>query len=197
MKKLTVAILESSNILTEGLGKIIESGLEFKLAKIYKSVANLQSLVFSNIDILITNPRLFGETQIAKLIHDWKEENNSLNIVALQTSYIPTQISTLFDDTIELDDDIQVILSKLKNLASKDLANENTENFELSSREKDVLVLVAKGMQNKEIADQLNISIYTVMAHRKNITKKTGIKSIAGLTVYALLNNLISQNEIK
>ena len=156
MKKLTVAILESSNILTEGLGKIIESGLEFKLAKIYKSVANPQSLVFSNIDILITNPRLFGETQITKFIHDWKEENPSLNIVALQTSYIPTQISTLFDDTIELDDGIQVILSKLKNLASKDLANENTENFELSLREKDVLVAVAKGMQNKEIADQLN-----------------------------------------
>ena len=50
---------------------------------------------------------------------------------------------------------------------------------------------MAKGMLNKEIADRYHISIYTVITHRKNITRKTGIKTVAGLTVYALLNNLI------
>ena len=54
-----------------------------------------------------------------------------------------------------------------------------------------LLVSVAKGMINKEIADQYNISIHTVISHRKNITRKTGIKTVAGLTVYAILNNLI------
>ena len=34
------------------------------------------------------------------------------------------------------------------------------------------------------------------MSHRKNITHKTGIKSVAGLTVYALLNNLVDQNDM-
>ena len=61
----------------------------------------------------------------------------------------------------------------------------------LSDREKEVLVCVAKGMINKEIADRLCISVHTVVSHRKNITAKTGIKTIAGLTVYALLNNLL------
>ena len=61
----------------------------------------------------------------------------------------------------------------------------------LSDREKEVLVCVAKGMINKEIADHLRISVHTVVSHRKNITSKTGIKTIAGLTVYALLNNLL------
>ena len=65
------------------------------------------------------------------------------------------------------------------------------EGEELSEREKEILVSVAKGMLNKEIADQYNISIHTVISHRKNITRKTGIKTVAGLTVYALLNNLI------
>ena len=59
-----------------------------------------------------------------------------------------------------------------------------------------VLVLVAKGMANKEIADRLNISIHTVMSHRKNIAHKTGIKSVAGLTVYALLNNLLDASDV-
>ncbi|MBQ7163116.1 MAG: helix-turn-helix transcriptional regulator [Bacteroidales bacterium] len=65
------------------------------------------------------------------------------------------------------------------------------EDNTLSAREKEILVCVAKGMINKEIADQLNISIHTVISHRKNITHKTGIKTVAGLTVYALLNHLL------
>ena len=71
------------------------------------------------------------------------------------------------------------------------------EGEELSAREKEILVSVAKGMLNKEIADQYNISIYTVITHRKNITRKTGIKTVAGLTVYALLNNLIDVNSFE
>ena len=62
---------------------------------------------------------------------------------------------------------------------------------ELSEREKEVLLLVAKGLLNKEIADKLNISVNTVITHRKNITRKTGIKTAPGLTVYAILNGLL------
>ena len=68
---------------------------------------------------------------------------------------------------------------------------------ELSSREKEILICVAKGMLNKEIADACNISVNTVITHRKNITRKIGIKTVAGLTVYALLNNLIDMNTIE
>ena len=71
------------------------------------------------------------------------------------------------------------------------------EGEELSAREKEILVSVAKGKLNKEIADEFNISIYTVITHRKNITRKTGIKTVAGLTVYALLNNLIDMNSVE
>src|SRR5690606_28213921 len=59
------------------------------------------------------------------------------------------------------------------------------ENDELTSREKEVLKLVALGFSNKAIAEKLFISIHTVITHRKNITEKTGIKSISGLTVYS------------
>ena len=52
-------------------------------------------------------------------------------------------------------------------------------------------------MLNQEIADLYNLSIYTVITHRKNITRKTGIKTVAGLTVYALLNNLLDINTIE
>ena len=67
----------------------------------------------------------------------------------------------------------------------------------LSPREKEILVCVAQGMQNKEIADKFGLSVFTVMTHRKNITEKTGIKSIAGLTAYAILQGLIDIESIK
>ena len=61
----------------------------------------------------------------------------------------------------------------------------------LSAREIEILAAVAQGLLNKEIASKFNISIHTVITHRKNIVRKTGIKTIAGLTAYAILNNLI------
>lgn len=70
------------------------------------------------------------------------------------------------------------------------------QNKELSAREIDVLQLVVKGCTNKEIADQLNISLNTVMSHRKNITAKLGIKTLPGLTFYAIMNGIVAGDEI-
>ena len=67
----------------------------------------------------------------------------------------------------------------------------------LSRRELDVLKEVARGLTNKEIADKLDISMNTVMTHRKNITAKLNIKTVSGLTFYALMNNYISGDEME
>lgn len=68
-------------------------------------------------------------------------------------------------------------------------------NNDLSAREREILIAVAHGLMNKEIAARFHISVNTVMTHRKSITRKTGIKTVAGLR-YALLNNYIRQEEI-
>jgi DNA-binding CsgD family transcriptional regulator len=67
---------------------------------------------------------------------------------------------------------------------------------DLSPREIEVLVLVARGFINKEIADRLNISLTTVISHRKNITDKLGIKSVAALTVYAVMRGYVEVDMI-
>jgi len=66
----------------------------------------------------------------------------------------------------------------------------------LSEREKDVIIGVVQGLQNKEIADRLCISVNTVITHRRNIARKLQIHSPAGLTIYAIANNLISRSLI-
>ena len=67
---------------------------------------------------------------------------------------------------------------------------------DLSTREIEVLVLITKGFINKEIAEKLNISLTTVITHRKNITEKLGIKSVPGLTIYAVMNGYIEADSI-
>ena len=67
---------------------------------------------------------------------------------------------------------------------------------ELSAREIEVLILITKGFINKEIAEKLNISLTTVISHRKNITEKLGIKSVPGLTIYAVMNGYVEADSI-
>ena len=72
-----------------------------------------------------------------------------------------------------------------------------TNNEALSDREKDVIISVVQGMSNKEIADHLCISVNTVITHRRNIARKLQIHSPAGLTIYAIVNNLVDISSVK
>ena len=67
--------------------------------------------------------------------------------------------------------------------------NDNEE--QLSDREKEILVCLVQGMSNKEIANSLFISLNTVITHRRNIARKLQIHSVAGLTIYAIVNKLV------
>ena len=83
-----------------------------------------------------------------------------------------------------------------QHLESREKLRNSTVDKGLSAREVDVLTEVARGLTNKEIADKLNISMNTVMSHRKNITSKLNIKTVSGLTFYALMNGLVSGEEM-
>lgn len=66
------------------------------------------------------------------------------------------------------------------------LASSSTETPLLTEREREVLILVAKGNSNKRIAQQLDVSVRTVETHRLNLRRKLGIETPAGLIHYAL-----------
>lgn len=66
----------------------------------------------------------------------------------------------------------------------------------LTEREKEVMALVVSGLINKEIADRLNISLPTVVTHRKNVMDKLGLKSVSALTIYAVMHGYVDINKI-
>lgn len=87
------------------------------------------------------------------------------------------------------DDDVS---AKLSNMIKTPASSEA-----ISEREKDIIVCLVQGMANKEIADHLFISVNTVITHRRNIARKLQIHSLAGLTIYAIVNNMIDISAVK
>lgn len=82
-----------------------------------------------------------------------------------------------------------------KNLPAEVLDHPSKKQI-LSNREIEVLALLAQGKINKEIADQLHISLTTVISHRKNIVQKLGIKTVSALTIYAVTHGYVDINTI-
>ena len=130
---------------------------------------------FTDSDILVLNADFFlpRRNKTAILIDSTEEHGalSSMNRITLRSSQ-------------------ETIIEQLQQLFTEN-------NKDLSSREVDVLQLIVKGITNKEIADKLNISLNTVLTHRKNITAKLGIKTVSGLTFYAIMNGIISGDDIE
>jgi len=84
-----------------------------------------------------------------------------------------------------------------KNISSMVFKGGVDNSESLSDRERDVIVCVVQGMQNKEIADHLCISVNTVITHRRNIARKLQIHSPAGLTIYAIVNGLVDISSVQ
>ena len=79
----------------------------------------------------------------------------------------------------------------LSSLTGHMRSREDAADDQLSSREREILVAVCRGLSNQEIADELFISKRTVDKHRANILEKTGCKNTASLVVYAIRNGIV------
>lgn len=148
-----------------------------------------------SIDILIANPVHFVNRE--KDFNTIRKENQTLAVVAIdygmmQQSPIP------HDALLSLYDSPDHIIQSLIKLVNKNrLFCETHQNDNLTKREIEVLTGVVNGLLNKEIAESLNISVHTVVRHRKNITTKTGIRSQSGLTIYAISKKIINIEDIE
>ena len=196
MKQVVFVIASHSYLINKGLSLIINELKNAKVSEITESVSSLEKSLTTNRPdyLLITDELLKGTGK--KQLNSILKKSPSTKIVLIKTSgkqIIRYKLHYEFD-----------LLSGKKettgffvNLLEKDMQTEGEYDREISERERMILRLVALGKTNKEIADELFLSKHTVITHRKNITGKLGIKSISGLTVYALINGLISLEEVE
>lgn len=186
-----ILVVTPSSVLSKGLEGVLAERGEFDVAEVLSDLSRVSGTLLRNMDVVVLDPQVL----------DYSDRQNirallpeCAGVVALRTVLADDELYRQFDDTIGLYDSPVTIVHKLRKAAGAQKETQAADSSELSAREKEILVCVAQGMLNKEIADRFNLSVYTVISHRKNITRKTGIKTVAGLTVYALLNNLIEPN---
>lgn len=197
MPKTTIIIAEKSCLIRKGLQSILQ---KVEKTDVVQTIGNKEEVceIVNHIkpDILIASPDMLCDDA-----NDLKKSfinGNQMTLVLvnadpnIKNQYKADAYIHYNDTQTEIIDLFQEIISRKSQNSAQDKSNET-----LSSREKNILKHIALGLTNKEIADQLFISIHTVVTHRKNITQKLGIKSVSGLTVYAILNNLISMDEVK
>lgn len=195
-KPLNILILESSKIIFEGLHAILyQSDLDCRIYRI-ETIDELNSIIETeSIDIFIANLLHFvnREREIKKI----RKENPDLSVVGIDYAMMhksltePDAMFSLYDTP----DYIVNLLSKLDNKSKNSISQKKDDN--LTKREVEVLTGIVNGMMNKEIAESLNISIHTVVRHRKNITTKTGIRSQSGLTIYAISKKIVDIEDVE
>lgn len=193
-----VLILEPSVIIAEGLKHVVDDLAGFDVCGMITELeGGLEATLEAyDTDIIIADPAI-ADPQSRPRLHETVKNLTGVPVLAILSSATDAGFVQDYEGQIYLTDKTAEVEQKISAAVSVNANETRGDGEELSAREKEILVCVAKGMLNKEIADYYNISIYTVITHRKNITRKTGIKTVAGLTVYALLNNLIDMNSME
>lgn len=192
-----IAIAETSVIVRGGLTAALKRLPNIKVQPIeLLSVEALHDCVRTQCpEMLIVNPAFGNYFDVAK----FREEiSNRIRLIALVTSFVDASLLGKYDESISIFDDLEILSKKIAGLLDMVSQEEETDSQDaLSQREKEIVICVVKGMTNKEIAEKLFLSIHTVITHRRNISKKLQIHSAAGLTIYAIVNKLVTLSDVK
>lgn len=193
MKPLSVAIVTSSTVIAWGVTAMLQRMRSFPIGdirtiepdKLEKEIERNPSRMLIVDPISVDRPRIevLRESLVPSTI-----------FVAMCSSLLPQEIVNTYDHTVSIYDDPAVLSDIIAKVCAEPVETDETKT--LSQREKEVVLGIVKGLSNKEIAAEMNVSVNTVMTHRRNITAKLQIHSAAGLTIYAIVSKLVRLDEI-
>ncbi len=185
-----IIVLTPNTLSSIGLRDMLAKILPFAAIKVCDTIEQLCEIavtdifhIFVSSQILIENPQIFSSLRHKTIALT----NGSMNSAALQDFH-----------QINIQQSEEQIMASMRTLQTHAHGTKPMSTLQaepqtelLSPREIEVTKLLVEGLINKEIADRLDISLTTVITHRKNIFEKLGIRSIAGLTIYAIMKRYI------
>ena len=193
--KIITVLLENSFLLRSGMEDLLKEIQGVYLAEVFDGSEKnlLQKINTLKPDCIIINPDTLADSLNSFVL----SLHNETTIIGLISEKSPEHVKSRFANTLNIKDgkhDLMNTLSRI--IGRKNSKKPLNKNQPLTEREITILKHITLGLTNQEIAQKLFLSVHTVMTHRKNITKKLGIKTVSGLTVYALLNNIIEIQDI-
>lgn len=188
------------------------------MAEVRKHMQHENRKVFGYVEQLLQGRRTSEYT-----ISQFARGHNSIDVKLQELKniiikyYAPTEQAELLNNVLydiftcekdlrihcQVEDDIFVpaveILEEKVGIQEEPTVKEEATRTEdtLSDREREIVHCVVCGLSNKQIAEQLFISLNTVLTHRKNIARKLNIHSVAGLTIYAIVNKIVNIDELQ
>lgn len=213
-------LADSNEIMRIGLRTLLQTVGNLQIVGEARSSEELIELVKSfdvNLVLLDYTAKGFSIDVIPQAL----QQRNELNIIAITPEQsAPTLVHALRSGVksyVKKDCDTQEIIDSVKetgrgnkffcgqiletirdasiNVNDIDIDALSCEPVSLSERENEIITLIAEGLTNQQIADQLFLSNHTINTHRKNIMSKLGVKNTAGIVMYAVKTNLVSPNK--
>jgi len=188
-KIIRILLAEPSPLVTEGFCNLLNrEGNRFYVSRT-DDYEELKRIIHGGKpDMVVINPVFI---QNNTMLTELKQEFHGVKWIGLVYAYFDPKLLSTMDALIQINDTPGDIISILQKQADAHNPEEEAQPS-LTERETEVLKLLVAGHSNKEIADRLSISTHTVITHRKNITQKTGIKTVSGLTIYAVVKHITS-----
>lgn len=194
--RITIVLIESSFLIRSGIENLLKELQGLYLTEVFDGSEKhlIEKINALKPDCIILNPEMIKDFLNSFVL----SLNNEATLIGLISNDTPSQIKSRFKYTLNIKDGKHELITNMNNIVGlrKSKSIITTENQSLSKREITILKHITLGLTNQEVAEKLFLSVHTVMTHRKNITKKLGIKTVSGLTVYALLNKIIEIQDI-
>lgn len=187
-----IIVAEPSVLIFSGLSAVTaNSGRGLVLTRSESLDDVLRLVTLRDAEAVIINPVLIQGN--ARTLQALRSAAPGTRLIALVYAFFDESILSQFEGMITVNDTVEKILSVITAESAADRKHEVSHpDASLTDREIEVLKLLAAGMATKEIAEELHISTNTVISHRKNLSAKTGIRSVSGLTIYAVVKKYIT-----
>lgn len=192
-----IVIVENTFLVRAGLESLIQELSGMYILAIFDGSEKglVEKIRYHKPDLVLINPDAIGE-EFIQLVNQLQHDDQ-MKLIGLRNKLTAANIMSRFKHCLDTADGKHELMEQLRKTGGGLPVKKLVETQTLSEREAEILRNISLGLTNQEIADKLFLSIHTVTTHRKNITKKLGIKTVSGLTVYALMNKLVDLAEIE
>ncbi len=190
-------IVETSFLLRSGLERLLD---ELSGILVVANFDGSEKRILDKIrqqkpDLVLVNPDALGNDFLQLCTE--LQSDTQIKLVGMLDEHTALNVQSRFPHNLNIKDGKHELMEQIRKISGNSGGKSAAPSQSLSSREAELLKHIALGLTNQEVADKLFLSIHTVTTHRKNITKKLGIKTVSGLTVYALMHKIVSLKEIE
>ena len=194
-----IAIVDPNTLAVLGLTHLLESVMPMIKIDSYRSFAELEANhperyfhYFVDMRIVLSHMAFFQSQRHKTIVLSGPVVDDNSALGSFHTICVNLPAKQLLRSILMLEQHAHAHGRNLPPLTRQ----ENTAAAQLSPREIEVLSLIVKGYINKEIADRLNLSLPTIVSHRKNLMAKLGVRSVSALTIYAVMHGYVDVSEI-